>query len=250
MMFYFTGKISDVIPSTPSKRQVSLLHYYRSPSVEHSNAKVTNEHNTPPSSKSNETIRGEEIAVVRDLDGFCEENGSLLTESPLNEDSEFASSEHQKRCSVSKGLWPIHYGEWSLKLNVNWQRINGSIHDVVFVVLIVNEKKKLDCSSADKQVSKEPIRFTNITSKCHRSSQKALSRNVDNKEQLIIDAGQKTIGARMCHECGMLYSANCDEDTFLHVRIHNHLLLTLRFTVSKLSFKMMWIDKVAVTVII
>lgn len=59
------------------------------------------------------------------------------------------------------------------------------------------------------------------------SKNRVTSRNT--KEQLIIDAGQKNIGAQLCGECGMLYCSSSNEDTALHFKVHNNVIVSLRF---------------------
>lgn len=48
-------------------------------------------------------------------------------------------------------------------------------------------------------------------------------------EQLIIDAGQKEIGAKMCKTCGMIYFIGQEEDEKLHSGYHQTFLINLRF---------------------
>ncbi|GFT70669.1 n-acetyltransferase ESCO2 [Nephila pilipes] len=48
-------------------------------------------------------------------------------------------------------------------------------------------------------------------------------------EQLIIDAGQKEIGAKMCKTCGMIYFIGQEEDEKLHSGYHHTFLINLRF---------------------
>lgn len=54
-------------------------------------------------------------------------------------------------------------------------------------------------------------------------------------EQMIIDAGQKEIGAKICKTCGMIYTIGQEEDEKLHAGYHQSYLINLKFSVM-LSF--------------
>ncbi|XP_061668239.1 N-acetyltransferase ESCO2 [Syngnathoides biaculeatus] len=49
------------------------------------------------------------------------------------------------------------------------------------------------------------------------------------RDQLIIDAGQKQFGAASCASCGMVYSADNPEDNFQHEQFHRCLLNSIKF---------------------
>ncbi|GBN90797.1 N-acetyltransferase ESCO1, partial [Araneus ventricosus] len=49
-------------------------------------------------------------------------------------------------------------------------------------------------------------------------------------EQLIIDAGQKEIGAKICKTCGMIYTIGQEEDEKLHAGYHQSYLINLKFS--------------------
>ncbi|XP_061560558.1 LOW QUALITY PROTEIN: N-acetyltransferase ESCO2-like [Phycodurus eques] len=49
------------------------------------------------------------------------------------------------------------------------------------------------------------------------------------RDQLIIDAGQKQFGAATCGSCGMVYSADNPEDNYQHEQFHQCLLDSIKF---------------------
>lgn len=49
---------------------------------------------------------------------------------------------------------------------------------------------------------------------------------------MILDAGQKDIGVKICDECDMIYTAGQEEDEKLHSDYHNKYLGNLKFSVS------------------
>ncbi|XP_055935190.1 N-acetyltransferase ESCO2-like [Argiope bruennichi] len=53
--------------------------------------------------------------------------------------------------------------------------------------------------------------------------------NSKGSEQLIIDAGQKEIGAKICKTCGMIYTIGQEEDEKLHAGYHQTYLINLKF---------------------
>lgn len=88
-------------------------------------------------------------------------------------------------------------------------------------------KSSSPCSSA----SSSPSRFLTIPTlggKIPRSQQKAAA-SKDDYEQMTLDVGQKKIGATQCDTCGMVYSFASAEDEAVHVKFHQHFLLSLRF---------------------
>lgn len=52
----------------------------------------------------------------------------------------------------------------------------------------------------------------------------------DNKEQMIIDAGQKKIGATQCESCNMVYTIGDPSDEAAHSKFHQLFLTTIKFT--------------------
>ncbi|XP_039201972.1 N-acetyltransferase ESCO2 isoform X1 [Crotalus tigris] len=57
---------------------------------------------------------------------------------------------------------------------------------------------------------------------------KVLSKGL--KDQMIIDAGQKHIGATICKSCGMVYSAANPEDEAHHVQYHQRFIEGIKYT--------------------
>ncbi|NXO31766.1 ESCO2 acetyltransferase, partial [Cisticola juncidis] len=49
------------------------------------------------------------------------------------------------------------------------------------------------------------------------------------EDQMIIDAGQRQLGARQCNSCGMLFSPAVPEDRLQHLRHHQRLREGLRY---------------------
>ena len=53
---------------------------------------------------------------------------------------------------------------------------------------------------------------------------------------MVIDAGQKKFGAKICSTCNMIYSEGVEEDERLHLNYHNTYLINLKFPVSSTPF--------------
>jgi len=49
--------------------------------------------------------------------------------------------------------------------------------------------------------------------------------------QMVLDAGQKTVGPRECHTCGLLYSPGDFEDEETHRKTHLSLINTFSLNV-------------------
>ncbi|NWV04187.1 ESCO2 acetyltransferase, partial [Ptilonorhynchus violaceus] len=62
-----------------------------------------------------------------------------------------------------------------------------------------------------------------------QKSRKAKELSRDSRDQMIIDAGQRRLGAEQCGSCGMLFSAASPEDELQHLRHHRRLLQGLRY---------------------
>ena len=58
---------------------------------------------------------------------------------------------------------------------------------------------------------------------------------------MVIDAGQKKFGAKICSTCNMIYSEGVEEDERLHLNYHNTYLINLKFPVSSTPF-INWIN--------
>ncbi|KAL7987159.1 hypothetical protein Chor_006078 [Crotalus horridus] len=95
-------------------------------------------------------------------------------------------------------------------------------------LLQISPLQTLPDEQSSSHVEPSPVKQKSPSKLKINKKAKVLSKGL--KDQMIIDAGQKHIGATICKSCGMVYSAANPEDEAHHVQYHQRFIEGIKYT--------------------
>ncbi|XP_013912778.1 PREDICTED: N-acetyltransferase ESCO2 [Thamnophis sirtalis] len=112
--------------------------------------------------------------------------------------------------------------------STNKYKVTSSNHVHSLFRTFSSNKKSLQTLPDEQHVELSPVRQNSPSKLKINKKTKVLAKGL--KDQMIIDAGQKHIGATICKSCGMVYSVANPEDEAHHVQYHQRFMEGIKYT--------------------